>query len=74
MTLLSFVVCLIGYHSVYLLAICQGYYDTSDDGVIDEDGYVSIMARSDDVINVAGHRISTKALEEVKSFVFRPLH
>lgn len=41
-----------------------GYYDSSDDGVMDEDGFVSIMARSDDVINVAGHRISTKALEE----------
>ena len=45
---------------------CQGYYDSSDDGVMDEDGFVSIMARTDDVINVAGHRISTKALEEVK--------
>lgn len=41
-----------------------GYYDTSDDGVMDEDGFVSIMARTDDVINVAGHRISTKSLEE----------
>lgn len=49
-----------------LTAFCQGYYDSSDDGVMDEDGFVSIMARSDDVINVAGHRISTKALEEVK--------
>lgn len=46
---------------------CQGYYDTSDDGVMDEDGFVSIMARTDDVINVAGHRISTKALEEVST-------
>ena len=44
----------------------QGYYDSSDAGVIDEDGYVSIMARTDDVINVAGHRISTKSLEEVR--------
>ena len=33
---------------------------------MDEDGFVSIMARSDDVINVAGHRLSTKALEEVR--------
>ncbi|EDO49293.1 predicted protein [Nematostella vectensis] len=41
-----------------------GYYDSSDAGVMDEDGYVSIMARTDDVINVAGHRISTKSLEE----------
>lgn len=37
---------------------------------MDEDGFVSIMARSDDVINVAGHRISTKALEEVKGKMF----
>jgi len=41
-----------------------GYYDSGDDGVMDGDGFLSIMARSDDVINVAGHRISTKALEE----------
>lgn len=58
------------------LAFCQGYYDSSDDGVMDEDGFVSIMARTDDVINVAGHRISTKSLEEVqfKIFVFLSLH
>lgn len=37
---------------------------------MDEDGFVSIMARTDDVINVAGHRISTKALEEVKFTIF----
>ena len=37
---------------------------------MDEDGFVSIMARSDDVINVAGHRISTKALEEVRGKIF----
>ncbi|MEM9139729.1 MAG: propionyl-CoA synthetase [Pseudomonadota bacterium] len=42
-----------------------GYYDTSDAGVIDEDGYIHIMARTDDVINVAGHRLSTGAMEEV---------
>ncbi len=41
-----------------------GYYDTSDAGVIDEHGYVQVMAREDDVINVAGHRLSTAALEE----------
>lgn len=41
-----------------------GYYDSSDDGVMDDGGFVSIMARTDDVINVAGHRISTKSLEE----------
>ena len=50
---------------MFLCIFAQGYYDSSDDGVMDEDGFVSIMARSDDVINVAGHRISTKALEEV---------
>ena len=43
---------------------CQGYYDTYDAGYIDEAGYVSVLARDDDVINVAGHRISTAALEE----------
>ena len=42
----------------------QGYYDTSDAGYIDEAGYVSVMARDDDVINVAGHRLSTAAMEE----------
>ena len=42
-----------------------GYYETGDAGFIDEDGYVSIMARTDDVINVAGHRLSTGAMEEV---------
>lgn len=42
-----------------------GYYDTSDGGYIDSDGYVWILGRTDDVINVAGHRLSTGALEEV---------
>ncbi|MEC3863009.1 propionate-CoA ligase PrpE [Mesobacterium sp. TK19101] len=42
-----------------------GYYETGDAGMMDEDGYVSIMARTDDVINVAGHRLSTGAMEEV---------
>jgi propionyl-CoA synthetase len=42
-----------------------GYYETGDAGMLDEDGYVSIMARTDDVINVAGHRLSTGAIEEV---------
>ncbi|MEM6986715.1 MAG: AMP-binding protein, partial [Pseudomonadota bacterium] len=41
-----------------------GYYATSDAGFIDEDGYVFIMARTDDIINVAGHRLSTGAIEE----------
>jgi propionyl-CoA synthetase len=42
-----------------------GYYATGDAGYIDADGYVYIMARTDDVINVAGHRLSTGAMEEV---------
>ncbi|MGE7370529.1 AMP-binding protein [Neorhizobium sp. NPDC001467] len=42
-----------------------GYYKTADAGRIDEDGYVFVMARTDDIINCAGHRLSTGALEEV---------
>ena len=42
-----------------------GYYESGDAGIIDADGYVSIMARTDDVINVAGHRLSTGQMEEV---------
>ena len=42
-----------------------GYYETGDAGYMDEDGYLYIMARTDDVINVAGHRLSTGAMEEV---------
>jgi len=42
-----------------------GYYATGDAGYMDADGYVYIMARTDDVINVAGHRLSTGAMEEV---------
>ena len=42
-----------------------GYYETGDAGYIDENGYVYVMARTDDVINVAGHRLSTGAMEEV---------
>ena len=42
-----------------------GYYTTSDAGYRDEDGYVYVMARTDDVINVAGHRLSTGQMEEV---------
>ena len=44
-----------------------GYYKTGDAGYIDEDGFVYVMARIDDVINVAGHRLSTGAMEEVLS-------
>ncbi len=42
-----------------------GYYETGDAGIIDEEGYVFVMARTDDIINVAGHRLSTGAMEEV---------
>jgi len=42
-----------------------GYYKTADAGYADEDGYLWIMSRTDDIINVAGHRLSTGALEEV---------
>ena len=47
------------------LTTYPGYYETGDAGMIDEDGYLYIMARTDDVINVAGHRLSTGAMEEV---------
>ncbi|MFH5775926.1 propionyl-CoA synthetase [Paracoccus sp. NGMCC 1.201697] len=42
-----------------------GYYETGDAGYVDDDGYLYVMARTDDVINVAGHRLSTGAIEEV---------
>ena len=44
-----------------------GHYQTYDAGHIDEDGYIFIMARTDDIINVAGHRLSTGAMEEILS-------
>jgi propionyl-CoA synthetase len=44
-----------------------GYYNTSDAGYRDEDGYVYVMGRTDDIINVAGHRLSTGGMEEVLS-------
>ncbi len=47
------------------LTTFPGYYETGDAGMIDDDGYLYIMARTDDVINVAGHRLSTGAMEEV---------
>ncbi|MEM8582128.1 MAG: AMP-binding protein, partial [Pseudomonadota bacterium] len=47
------------------LTTFPGYYETGDAGYKDEDGYLYIMARTDDVINVAGHRLSTGAMEEV---------
>ena len=49
----------------YYLDPYPGYYLTGDAGYIDEDGYVWIMSRIDDIINVAGHRLSTGAMEEV---------
>lgn len=42
-----------------------GYYNTADAGYVDENGYVYIMARTDDIINVAGHRLSTGGMEEI---------
>lgn len=42
-----------------------GHYQTGDAGFLDDDGYVHIMARTDDIINVAGHRLSTGGMEEV---------
>jgi len=52
------------FRSAYLETY-PGYYNTSDAGFIDEDGYVFIMGRTDDIINVAGHRLSTGGMEEV---------
>ncbi|MDP2699874.1 propionyl-CoA synthetase [Thalassospira sp.] len=49
------------------LAEYPGYYATGDAGFIDEDGYIYVMSRTDDIINVAGHRLSTGAMEEVLS-------
>ena len=45
----------------------EGYYHTADAGYKDEDGYIFIMSRTDDIINVAGHRLSTGAMEGVLS-------
>lgn len=47
------------------LSVFEGYYVTGDSGYVDEDGYVFVMGRTDDVINVAGHRLSTGAIEQV---------
>ena len=52
------------YRESYLSSF-QGYYDTSDGGYIDDDGYLFVMGRMDDVINVAGHRLSTGEMEEL---------
>jgi propionyl-CoA synthetase len=54
----------LAYREKYL-ARFPGYYETADAGYVDENDYVWIMSRTDDVINVAGHRLSTGAMEEV---------
>ena len=53
-----------GYRDTYLSAF-PGYYSTADAGYKDADGYLWIMGRTDDIINVAGHRLSTGGMEEV---------
>jgi propionyl-CoA synthetase len=52
------------FREVYLSAF-PGYYQTADAGYLDEQGYVFVMSRTDDIINVSGHRLSTGAIEEV---------
>ena len=52
------------FREAYLEAF-PGYYNTSDAGMVDAEGYVWVMSRTDDIINVAGHRLSTGAMEEV---------
>ena len=52
------------YQEAYLVEF-PGFYQTGDAGFIDPDGYVFVMSRTDDIINVAGHRLSTGAMEEV---------
>lgn len=54
------------YQSTYFERF-PGFYETGDAGYINDDGYVFVMARTDDVINVAGHRLSTGAIEEALS-------
>ena len=54
------------YRDAYL-SDYPGYYKTADAGYMDEEGYLYVMARTDDIINVAGHRLSTGAMEEVLS-------
>ena len=52
------------FHEAYLKKF-DGYYDTSDAGIIDKNGYISVMSRTDDIINCAGHRLSTGSIEEI---------
>lgn len=54
------------YHKAYLASF-TGFYQTGDGGYKDEQGYVYITGRTDDVINVAGHRLSTAEMEEIVS-------
>ncbi len=53
-----------GYRETYLSRF-PGWYETADAGYVDDDGYLWIMSRTDDIINVAGHRLSTGGMEEV---------
>jgi propionyl-CoA synthetase len=53
-----------GYKAAYLEEF-PGYYKTADAGYLDEENYVFVMSRTDDIINVAGHRLSTGAMEEI---------
>ncbi|KAI9491890.1 hypothetical protein BDB00DRAFT_883665 [Zychaea mexicana] len=53
-----------GYKKSYFTKF-EGYYDAGDAGFIDENGFVHIMARTDDIINVAGHRLSTGSIEQI---------
>jgi propionyl-CoA synthetase len=53
-----------GFKQTYLVEF-PGYYKTADAGFKDDDGYVYVMSRTDDIINVAGHRLSTGGMEEV---------
>lgn len=53
-----------GFRDAYL-ADYPGFYKTADAGYLDEDGYLYVMSRTDDIINVAGHRLSTGGMEEV---------
>src|ERR1035437_8286549 len=55
-----------GYRHAYISDF-PGWYRTGDAGVIDADGDVSVMGRTDDIINVAGHRLSTGSMEEVQA-------
>ena len=59
------------YASAYLQQV-PGYFYTGDAGYVDEDGYVFVMGRNDDVLNVAGHRLSSGAMEEVTFFPLVP--